>query len=233
MEIGFENSIGDNGILANVLRKHFQISYNHCFLEPISLEWIDCDLFSWILAYFLTYYSLLKWCLQKGQMFKSAWWSPLQLEHLKVWGHGLPFLVSSLEGLILVLALQHQPNSLWCSDLWGLLHLTHLASWIWHEKVEWSHFQQFLHWGMPRFMLTPLIVAMLLPTLKHLLISSFVFWPLCTSHMSIQMMAISDLGETLMILSLEVREMLSKIWFCFRMVLISDEVSFSWGSEWG
>ena len=65
---------------------------------------------------------------------------PLQLEHLNEWGHGSPFLVSNLGGLVLALALQHQPNSLWCSDLWGLLHLMHLAPWIQHKKVEWSYF---------------------------------------------------------------------------------------------
>ena len=160
MGMGFEYCVGDKGILANILRKYFQISYNHCLLAPFTLERIDWDLFSWISVYFLTCHSLLKQCLQKGQMFELAWWSPLQLEHLKVWGHGLPFLVSSLGGLILALALQHQPNSLWCSDLWGPLHLTHLAPWIQHEKVEWPYFQQFLHWGTPRFILAPLIVAM-------------------------------------------------------------------------
>ena len=228
MGMSFEYCVGDCGILAKVLRKHFQISYNHCFLAPFSSEQIDCDLFSWISAYFLMCHSLLKQCLQKGQMFESAWWSPLQLEHLKVWGHSSPFLVSSLGGLILALALQHQPNSLWCSDLWGPLHLIYFAPWMRHEKVEWPYFQQFLHWETPRFMLAFLIIVMLLPTLKHLLISSFVFWPLCTSQISNQTMAMSDLGEILMILGLDAREMLSKIWFCFRMVLISEEVSFSW-----
>ena len=189
------------------------------------MEW---DLFSCILAYFLACHSLLKRCLQKWQVFESAWWSPLQLEHLKMWGQGLPFFVSSLGGLVLALALQHHLNSLWYSDLWGPLHLTYLAPWIQHTNVEWPHFQQFLHWGTPGFIFAPLIVVMLLPTLKHLLMRSFAFWPLCTSQMLIQTMAISDLGETLMTLSLDAREMLSKIWFCFIMVSISDEVSFSW-----
>ena len=122
-------------------------------------ERVDCDLFSRISAYFLMCHSLLKQCLQNGQIFELAWWSPLQLEHLKVWEHGLPFLVSSLGELILALALQHQPNSLWCSDLWGPLHLMHLAPWIQHEKMEWPYFQQFLHWGTPGFMFTSLIVV--------------------------------------------------------------------------
>ena len=195
---------------------------------PFTSEWMEWDLFSHILAYFLACHSLLKRCLQKGQVFELAWWSPLQLEHLKVWGQGSPFFVSSLEGLVLALALQHHPNSLWCSDLWEPLHLMHLAPWIRHANVEWPHFQQFLHWGTPRFIFAPLIVAMLLPMLKHLLMRSFVFWLLCTSQMLIQTMAISDLGETLITLGLDAREMLSKIWFYFIIVSISDKVSFSW-----
>ena len=160
MGMSFEYGVGDEGILANVLWKYFQISHNHCLFEPFTSEWIDCDLFSQISACFLMCHSLLKRYLQNGQEFESAWWSPLQLEHLNEWGHGSPFLVSNLEGLVLALALQHQPNSLWCSDLWGPLHLTHLAPWIRHKKVEWPYFQQFLHWGTPGFIFASLIVAM-------------------------------------------------------------------------
>jgi len=158
--MSFEYGVGDERILANVLWKYFQISHNHCLFMPFTLEWIDCDLFSWISACFLMCHFLLKWCLQNRQEFKLAWWSPLQLEHLNEWGHGSPFLVSNLGGLVLALALQYQPNSLWCLDLWELLHLTHLAPWIRHEKVEWPHFQQFLHWGTLGFIFAPLIIAM-------------------------------------------------------------------------
>ena len=157
----------------------------------------------------------------------------LQLEHLNEWGHGSPFLVSSLGGLILVFALQHQPNSLWCSDLWGPLHLTHLAPWILHENVECPHFQQFLHWGTPGFMLAPQMVAMKLPTLKHLLISIFVLEPLWTSQISNQTIAMSDFGDTLITLSFDAREMLLKMWFCLRVVSMFSEVSFSWEFAWG
>ena len=45
--------------------------------------------------------------------------------------------------------------------------------------------------------------------------------------MSSQMMAISDLGETLMTHGLDAKEILSKIWFCLRMVSTLDKVSFS------
>jgi len=63
--------------------------------------------------------------------------------------------------------------------------------------------------------------------LKHWLIRSLALHPLCTSQMSIQTMAMSDLGETLMILGLDAREMLSKMWFCFKTVSMSDDESFS------
>ena len=52
----------------------------------------------------------------------SAWWSPRQFEHLNKWGQGLPFLVSSLGGLVLGLALC-------CSN--------HLSL-----RDKWSHNQQ-------------------------------------------------------------------------------------------
>ena len=45
--------------------------------------------------------------------------------------------------------------------------------------------------------------------------------------MSIQTIAMSDLGETLMIFGLDARELLSKIWFCFKTVLMSVDESFS------
>ena len=51
--------------------------------------------------------------------------------------------------------------------------------------------------------------------------------------MSIQTMAISDLGETLITLGLDTREILSKMWFCLRIVSTSKEVSFSMELEWG
>ena len=43
--------------------------------------------------------------------------------------------------------------------------------------------------------------------------------------MSIQTMAMSDLGETLMTLGFDTSEILSKMWFCLRMVSTSEEVS--------
>ena len=122
---------------------------------------IEVDLFSWISLYFLICYSQWNLCLQNRHKLESAWWSPRQFKHLKEWRHGFPFFVSSLGGLILALALQYHPNLRWFLDLWEPLHLTHLDLWILHENVMWPHFQQFLHCGMPGFMLVPWIVAIL------------------------------------------------------------------------
>jgi len=158
--IRLEYWTGDDWVLSNVLRENPQFSYNHWGFALLAPERMEFDWLSRISAYFLMCHSLWKRCLQNGQEFESAWWSPLQFEHLKEWGHGSPFLVSSLGGLILSLALQHHPNSLWCSDLWGPLHFMHFDPWMQHENVEWPHFQQFLHWGTPGFILAPLIVAM-------------------------------------------------------------------------
>jgi len=51
--------------------------------------------------------------------------------------------------------------------------------------------------------------------------------------MSIQTMAMSDLGDTLITLGFDVSEMLSKMWFCLRTVSMSEEVSFSEEFVWG
>ena len=195
-------------------------------------EQMDFDLFSWISEYFFICYFLLKQWRQKGHTFESAWWSLWQFKHLNAWGQGLPFFISSLRGLILSFSLQHHLNSLWFSDLWGPLHLTHLEPCILHEKVACSHLQQFLHWGTPRFMFAPRMVAMYFPTLKHLLMSILVLVPLWTSHISIYTIDMSDLGETLMTRGLEANEMLSKIWFCFKIVLMLLEVRWSWVLLW-
>lgn len=77
----------------------------------------------------------------------------------------------------------------------------------------------FLHCGMPEFMLAPQMVMMNLPTLKHLLISILALLPLCMSHISIQMIAMSDLEDILMTFGLDTKVMLLKIWFCLRINL--------------
>jgi len=69
--------------------------------------------------------------------------------------------------------------------------------------------------------------------LKHLLMSILALLPLWTSQMSIHTMAISDLGDTLIILGLDASEMLSKIWFCFRTNSMSFDERRSWELSWG
>jgi len=56
-----------------------------------------------------------------------------------------------------------------------------------------------------------LIVAILFPTLKHLLIRLFALLLLWTSQMSNQMMAMSDFGDTLIIYGFDAKAMLLKI----------------------
>ena len=173
--------------------------------------------------YSLEYHSLLKWCFQKGHLIESARWEPLQLRHLNICGQGSPFLVSSLEGFDLVLALQYQANSQWCLVIWGPLDFMHLDLWIWQTPAEWPYFQQFLHWETPEFMLVPLTVVITLSILKHLLIiflALLLFW---VFHMSIQMIAMSDLGETLIMCGFDVRMISLKIWLFLRMRSISLE----------
>ena len=191
-------------------------------------EWIDLDLFSQISEYFFCCHSLLNLCLQNKHKLESAWWSPWQFKYLKEWEHGSPFFVSSLRGLILALALQHHLKLQWFSDLWEPLHLMYLDPWILQENVVWPHFQQFLHCGIPGSMLAPWMVTIYCPTLKHLLISILALLPLWMSQISIQTIDMSDFGNILITLSLDAKDMLSKIWFCLRIDLISLEVRHSW-----
>ena len=161
-------------------------------------------------------------------------WSPLQLMHLKEWGHSKPLAVSRHGGLSLGFALQHPARFLWCSSLWGPLHFWHLELCALQEKVEWPHFQQLWHWGMPGFMLVALMVAICLPRLKKRLIRSLAFEPFWVSQMSNQIMAISNLGEALMILGLAAREMFSKSSMCFiKSVTLSLEILFSSERKYG
>jgi len=55
------------------------------------------------------------------------------------------------------------------------------------------------------------IVTIYLLTLKYLLISVLALLPLWTSQMSIHTIDMSDLGDTLITLGLDAKEMLSKI----------------------
>ena len=73
-------------------------------------------------------------------------------------------------------------------------------------------------------MLAPLIVAIYLPMLKEWLMRPLALLPLWTSQISIQMIDMSDLDDTLITYGLEVRVMLLKIWFYFMMALMSLEI---------
>ena len=82
-------------------------------------------------------------------------------------------------------------------------------------------------------MFAPWIVTINLLTLKYLLMSILALLLLWISQMSIHMIVMSDLGDTLIILGLDTSEMLSKIWFCFRTNLMSFDERHSWELSWG
>ena len=105
----FQNCVNNQMVFPNILWQDFNILDNHDLL-PSTDEWIDCLQLSWILEYSFEYHSLLNLYYQKEHSFESAWWLPLQLEYLKVWGHGSPFFVLSLGRLVLLLVLQYQAN---------------------------------------------------------------------------------------------------------------------------
>ena len=76
----------------------------------------------------------------------------------------------------------------------------------------WPHFQQFLHCGTPKFMLAPHTMAIKLSMLKCLLMIFLILELFWVSYILIQIMAMSDLGKTLIILGLEVRTISLKMW---------------------
>ena len=90
--------------------------------------------------------------------------------------------------------------------------MTHFDSCAWHENVTCSHFQQFLYWEMPGFIFAPQIIAMWFPMLKHLLMSPFALLLLWTSQISNYIITISNLGNTLIILSFKTTVILLKMW---------------------
>ena len=72
MVICFEDCVDDKQVLANVLRKYFEITHNHWLEVPFPSERIDFNLFSWISAYFFMCHSLLNQCLQNGHWLELA-----------------------------------------------------------------------------------------------------------------------------------------------------------------
>ena len=219
----------------NILGENIEFVHNNCLLFSFPTKQIDLTLFSQISKYFFWCHSLLKWFFQNRHDIESTWCSPQQLVHLKVCGHSFPFLVLRHRGLILLLALQHQPNLQWFSNLWDPLHFTHFDLWILQEKVEWPHFQQFLHWGIPGFALAILTVVIDLSTLKHWFIRPLSLASLWAFHISIHTIVISDLGDTLITQGLDARIILSKIWFCLIISLTSLNERHSWELQlpWG
>ena len=97
----------------------------------------------------------------------------------------------------------------------------YLAPWMQQTPAVCSYFQQFLHCKTSRFMFAPHTIRIKLLMLKCLLMIFFTLELFCVFHMSIQMMAISDLSETLIILGLEVRIILLNIWLALRMLSTS------------
>jgi len=159
----------------DVLEKDLQVVIDHFWRFPFIFERIELTLFLWISVYFFWCHSLLKWFFQNGYNVESTYCLPWQFKHLKECRQDLPFFVSRHGGFVFSLALQHQPNSQWFSNLCGLLYLMHFEPWILHENIEWPHFQQFLHCGIPELVLVPLIAAIYFPTLKHWLMRSLAF----------------------------------------------------------
>ena len=107
------------------------------------------------------------------------------------------------------LALQHYPKWWWYLDLCGLLYLTHCNPW--KQQANVVCFQQFLYCEIPEFILVPLTDIMKLSMLKLLLIIFLANELFCESQMSIQMMAMSNLGKTLHTQDFETILMLLKI----------------------
>ena len=142
-----------------------------------------------------------------------------------MWGQGSPFFVSNLGGLVFSLALQHHAKWWWCSVRWGSLHLTHLDPYIRQTPAVWPHFQQFLYCGTPGFIFAPQTVVMKLPMLNLQLITFLALVSFCVPQMSIHMMAMSYLGDTLMMCDLEARTMLLNKWLFFRTFsILSNEI---------
>ena len=90
--------------------------------------------------------------------------------------------------------------------------------------VEWPHFQQFLYCSMPGFMLMPWIITIKLPILNLLLMRHLALDPLWVSQMSTQIIDMSDLEDTLIILSFDTNTTSLKIWLFFKKISTLLEV---------
>ena len=118
----------------DILRKDLKALFDHRFLLPI-LRQIELVLISQASCAFFECHLWLNQFLQNGYLALSAKCLPLQLMHLKEWGHSSPAFILSLRGFVLKFALQHYVRSLWCSTLWEPLHFWHFDPCEWQAKV--------------------------------------------------------------------------------------------------
>ena len=70
--VDFKDSVDNEIILSNILRKNLQVLHNH-IVSLFMAEQIKFFQLFWILAYSLECYSLLNLCFQDGHSFESAW----------------------------------------------------------------------------------------------------------------------------------------------------------------
>ena len=93
-----------------------------------------------------------------------------------------------------------------------------------YENVVYPHFQQFLYWSTSGFILVSYTVVIYLFTLKYLLIRDLALALLCAFQMLIQITAISNLLEALMILGFKARVSLLNIYIDCRTFLTMSNI---------
>jgi len=91
---------------------------------------------------------------------------------------------------------------------------------LWTFTLVWTVPDNFLYYRILEFMFALQIVAIKLLTLKHLLINSLALEPLCESQM-----VMSNFGDILIILGLEVSEILLKMWLFLRIFSTTSKFS--------
>ena len=190
-------------VLFTVLQKDFQSSrlfntlyFLRSLLQLLSHQLLECLI---ILVHFVFLFHISSTLLVSSLTMFSNMWMFMRFETFK-------FLIMWW--------------MVWCEPL----HLIHLAFCILQTPTVWPYFQQFLYWRMSGFMLTPQIVVMNLPMLNLWLMRDLALEPLWAFHMSIHIMAMLDFRETFIILSLEARTTLLKMWVFLRTLLISSKV---------
>ena len=112
-------------------------------------------------------------------------------------------------------------------DWYEMLHLTHLDPWILHTPAVWPYFQQFLHYSTLGFMFALWIVVMKLLILNLLLMRLLALVLLCTSHILIHTMDMSDLGETLITFGIKIVDDGLNFYFYFYFLFYFSLLFFS------